>query len=48
MDKFKSLFASWPKVFAPEPVKDYTFKRSFKQSKVIHLKDRNDKLTPLI
>ncbi|MDA2095468.1 phage portal protein [Bacillus thuringiensis] len=29
-------------------VKDYTFKRSFKQSEVIHLKYRNDKLSPLI
>ncbi|WP_435889917.1 phage portal protein [Bacillus cereus] len=29
-------------------VKDYEFKRSFKQSEVIHLKYRNDKLSPLI
>ncbi|MCU5526276.1 phage portal protein [Bacillus cereus] len=35
-------------IFTDVRVKDYTFKRSFKQSEVIHLKYRNDKLTPLI
>ncbi|PHB47004.1 phage portal protein [Bacillus toyonensis] len=34
--------------FTDVTVKDYTFKRSFKQSEVIHLKYRNDKLSPLI
>ncbi|WP_404457436.1 phage portal protein [Bacillus sp. RC250] len=34
--------------FTNVTVKDYTFKRSFKQSEVIHLKYRNDKLSPLI
>lgn len=29
-------------------IKDYEFKRSFRQSEVIHLKYRNEKLTPLI
>ncbi|MEK4913994.1 phage portal protein [Bacillus sp. FSL E2-8887] len=35
-------------IFTDVIVKDYTFKRSFKQSEVIHLKYRNDKLSPLI
>ncbi|WP_179951722.1 phage portal protein [Bacillus sp. ABP14] len=34
--------------FTNVTVKGYQFKRSFKQSEVIHLKYRNDKLTPLI
>lgn len=34
--------------FTDVRVKDYTFKRSFKQREVIHLKYRNDKLSPLI
>ncbi|PGZ69604.1 MULTISPECIES: phage portal protein [Bacillus] len=41
-------YAVYEDVFTDVTVKDYTFKRSFKQSEVIHLKYRNDKLSPLI
>ena len=41
-------FAVYEDTFTDVIVKDYTFKRSFKQSEVIHLKYRNDKLSPLI
>ncbi|QDD85081.1 Phage portal protein [Bacillus cereus] len=41
-------YAVFEDTFTDVRVKDYTFKRSFKQSEVIHLKYRNDKLTPLI
>lgn len=34
--------------FANVVIKDYEFKRSFRQSEVIHLRYRNEKLTPLI
>lgn len=41
-------YAVFEDTFIDVRVKDYTFKRSFKQSEVIHLKYRNDKLSPLI
>ncbi|PEA94092.1 phage portal protein [Bacillus cereus] len=41
-------YAVFEDTFKDVRVKDYTFKRSFKQSEVIHLKYRNDKLSPLI
>lgn len=41
-------YAVYEDTFTDVTVKDYTFKRSFKQSEVIHLKYRNDKLSPLI
>lgn len=41
-------YAVYEDIFTDVTVKDYTFKRSFKQSEVIHLKYRNDKLSPLI
>ncbi|MDA1681025.1 phage portal protein [Bacillus cereus group sp. TH152-1LC] len=41
-------YAVFEDIFTDVRVKDYTFKRSFKQSEVIHLKYRNDKLSPLI
>ncbi|PEL44379.1 phage portal protein [Bacillus wiedmannii] len=41
-------YAIYEDAFTDVTVKDYTFKRSFKQSEVIHLKYRNDKLSPLI
>lgn len=41
-------YAVFEDTFTDVIVKDYTFKRSFKQSEVIHLKYRNDKLSPLI
>ncbi|MEK4410807.1 phage portal protein [Bacillus sp. FSL L8-0642] len=41
-------YAVYEDAFTDVTVKDYTFKRSFKQSEVIHLKYRNDKLSPLI
>ncbi|WP_461300732.1 phage portal protein [Bacillus sp. F9_6S_D1_P_5] len=48
-DGFKhNEYAVFEDTFTDVRVKDYTFKRSFKQSEVIHLKYRNDKLSPLI
>ncbi|WJE24536.1 phage portal protein [Bacillus cereus] len=48
-DGFKhNEYAVLEDTFTDVIVKDYTFKRSFKQSEVIHLKYRNDKLSPLI
>ena len=41
-------YAVFEDIFTNVTVKDYLFKRSFKQSEVIHLKYRNDKLSPLI
>ncbi|MFK4480617.1 HK97 family phage portal protein [Bacillus sp. RC206] len=41
-------YAVYEDTFTDVIVKDYMFKRSFKQSEVIHLKYRNDKLSPLI
>ncbi|MDC2864663.1 phage portal protein [Bacillus sp. BP-3] len=41
-------YAVFEDTFTNVMVKDYEFKRSFKQSEVIHLKYRNDKLSPLI
>lgn len=41
-------YAVFEDTFTNVTVKDYQFKRSFKQSEVIHLKYRNDKLLPLI
>ncbi|KAB7675348.1 phage portal protein [Bacillus sp. B1-WWTP-T-0.5-Post-4] len=41
-------YAVFEDTFTNVTVKDYQFKRSFKQSEVIHLKYRNDKLSPLI
>ncbi|MEI3618456.1 phage portal protein [Bacillus thuringiensis] len=41
-------YAVFEDTFTNVVVKDYEFKRSFKQSEVIHLKYRNDKLSPLI
>ncbi|HDR7797832.1 TPA: phage portal protein [Bacillus tropicus] len=41
-------YAVFEDTFTNVIVKDYTFKRSFRQSEVIHLKYRNDKLSPLI
>ncbi|PHF00534.1 phage portal protein [Bacillus wiedmannii] len=41
-------YAVFEDTFNDVIVKDYTFKRSFRQSEVIHLKYRNDKLSPLI
>ncbi|PFR46519.1 phage portal protein [Bacillus cereus] len=41
-------FAVFEDTFTNVIVKDYEFKRSFKQSEVIHLRYRNDKLSPLI
>ncbi|WP_242309222.1 phage portal protein [Bacillus cereus group sp. BfR-BA-01524] len=41
-------YAVYEDAFTDVTVKDYTFKRSFKQSEVIHLKYRNDKISPLI
>ena len=41
-------YAVYEDTFTNVMVKDYTFKRSFRQSEVIHLKYRNDKLSPLI
>nr|WP_277818638.1 phage portal protein [Bacillus sp. TL12] len=41
-------YAVFEDIFTNVTVKDYQFKRSFKQNEVIHLKYRNDKLSPLI
>lgn len=41
-------YAVFEDTFTNVVVKDYEFKRSFKQSEVIHLKYRNNKLSPLI
>lgn len=41
-------YAVYEDTFTNVTVKDFMFKRSFKQSEVIHLKYRNEKLTPLI
>lgn len=41
-------YAVFEDTFTNVVVKDYEFKRNFKQSEVIHLKYRNDKLSPLI
>ncbi|EMY5504263.1 phage portal protein [Bacillus wiedmannii] len=41
-------YAVFEDTFTDVIVKDYTFKRTFKQSEVIHLKYRNDRLAPLI
>ena len=41
-------YAVFEDTFTNVVVKDYEFKISFKQSEVIHLKYRNDKLSPLI
>ncbi|OOR20913.1 phage portal protein [Bacillus mycoides] len=41
-------YAVFEDTFTDVIVKDYTFKRNFKQREVIHLKYRNDKLSPLI
>ncbi|RVU63491.1 phage portal protein [Bacillus thuringiensis] len=41
-------YAVFEDTFTNVVVKDYEFKRSFKQSEVIHLRYRNDKLSPLI
>ncbi|MEI5893069.1 phage portal protein [Bacillus cereus] len=41
-------YAVFEDTFTNVTVKDYQFKRSFRQSEVIHLKYRNAKLTPLI
>ncbi|PEP91589.1 phage portal protein [Bacillus toyonensis] len=41
-------YAVFEDVFTSVTVKDYMFKRSFKQSEVMHVKYRNDKLSPLI
>ena len=41
-------YAVFEDTFTNVTVKDYQFKRSFKQHEVIHLKYRNDKLLPLI
>lgn len=41
-------YAVYEDTFTNVTVKDYQFKRIFKQSEVIHLKYRNDKLSPLI
>uniref|UniRef100_UPI002559BD83 phage portal protein n=1 Tax=Bacillus cytotoxicus TaxID=580165 RepID=UPI002559BD83 len=41
-------YAVFEDTFTNVTIKDYLFKRSFKQSEVIHLKYRNDKLSPLI
>ncbi|WP_242223769.1 phage portal protein [Bacillus cereus group sp. BfR-BA-01380] len=41
-------YAVFEDTFTNVAVKDYLFKRSFKQSEVIHLQYRNDKLSPLI
>ncbi|MGE9856372.1 phage portal protein [Bacillus sp. AF62] len=41
-------YAVFEDTFMNVTVKDYQFKRSFKQSEVIHLRYRNDKLSPLI
>ncbi|WP_017154129.1 phage portal protein [Bacillus bingmayongensis] len=41
-------YAVFEDIFTNVTVKDYLFKRSFKQNEVIHLKYRNDKLSPLI
>ncbi|MFP3415185.1 phage portal protein [Bacillus sp. SIMBA_074] len=48
-DGFQHIeYAVFEDTFTDVIVKDYTFKRNFKQSEVIHLKYRNDKLSPLI
>jgi HK97 family phage portal protein len=48
-DDFKhNQFAVLEDYFSNVIVKDYEFKRSFKQSEVIHLRYANEKLTPLI
>ncbi|WP_242136704.1 phage portal protein [Bacillus cereus group sp. BfR-BA-01360] len=41
-------YAVFEDTFSNVTVKDYQFKRNFKQSEVIHLKYRNDRLSPLI
>ncbi|PFS71190.1 phage portal protein [Bacillus cereus] len=41
-------YAVFEDTFTNVTVKDYQFKRSFKQNEVIHLRYRNDKLSPLI
>ncbi|HDR4573357.1 phage portal protein (plasmid) [Bacillus cytotoxicus] len=41
-------YAVFEDTFSNVTVKDYQFKRSFKQSEVIHLKYRNNRLSPLI
>ncbi|SCC02832.1 phage portal protein [Priestia flexa] len=48
-DDFQHIeYAVYEDVFVNVTVKDYTFQRSFKQNEVIHLRYRNEKLTPLI
>lgn len=48
-DSFKhNEYAVLEDNFSNVLIKDYEFKRSFKQSEVIHLKYRNEKLSPLI
>src|SRR5699024_7130589 len=41
-------YAVMEDIFLNVVVKDYEFKRSFRQSKVLHLRYRNQKLAPLI
>ncbi|MGG0261501.1 phage portal protein [Bacillus mycoides] len=41
-------YAVFEDTFTNVTVKDYQFKRSFKQSEVMHVRYRNDKLSPLI
>ena len=47
-DFIHNEYAVFEDTFTNVTVKDYQFKRSFRQSEVIHLKYRNAKLTPLI
>jgi len=41
-------YAVYEDIFTNVTVKDFTFKRSYKQNEVIHLRYRNEKLAPLI
>ncbi|CEG28087.1 phage portal protein [Bacillus sp. B-jedd] len=41
-------YAVWEDTFSKVVVKDYEFKRSFKQSEVFHLRYKNENLMPLI
>lgn len=48
-DNFEhSEYAVMEDIFRKVTVKDYEFKRSFKQSEVIHLKYKNENLSPLV
>ncbi|OVE34785.1 phage portal protein [Priestia aryabhattai] len=48
-DDFQHIeYAVYEDIFTNVTVKDFTFQRSFKQSEVIHLRYKNEELSPLI